>query len=736
MLEEDRVALDKMLREFEELAGLPEKEFKSKATPQLRMTHYSTVYNVVSRGTKSAKNILFVHYQTMLTNYLLRYDWHVTASDDDQFQEVCRLWDHYKMLMDWNLSTFRYFSRFYRQDLEETGVTIFMERVWRARAPAVFRVALRQLRQDRRGEAIEVPKLVTVLSIASMSQLNDVDFSYDIEFMEPFYTQMIEDYNLFLEAETQTNDSKTNGDKGRRKTALELLESLQSILAAEEKRCLLFFPSNRHEQIMFVAKDTIRKSPIVEQRILSASDGLILALQKQQMETLQMYFRVLYDEESMMFPSVLQKVMETWGAQLGAAPGLKPAQYAMAVMGLRTTVMTIVEKCFDKTPSILSAVRRGLETIFDYKVRFSSQGRGSRALGFWDCLVLHIDYNMRHQQDECMDVQNLSILSFLNQDDTQLLNALAESMLHRILFPDGSFHFQAERKLVGTLTECTGKQIPQLKSILSDLEVSNSFMSTLAHGGEAPRGVDFLSLRRSNWVMRHVEGPTQNLALPAFVLSQLDWLRQRYLAGTQFRTFKWCHLVSSAVVITKSRDGSSVELYLTAPQAVVLLCLNDRDAVTVQELLEKHKFTLDLVEAALGPLLQQEVVVLQGGSSKVGAARPELDAQTVVSCNRAFQAPKPVLRLAKRSARDTIQDEAGEGGQQASSACRSGGVDATIVKRLKKSPESHDSLLRYCDEALPFKISASFFKSRIEELIRKGHIARSSDNSFIYSYVA
>lgn len=710
MLEADIIALEVMIKEFEELANLSEHDFHRRGTPQLKMAHYRTVFNVASRGTKNARDILFIHFQSMLTNYLLRYKDLTNTCDEEQFHKVCAIWHHYKLLMEWNLSAFRYFSRLYRKDLEETAVTIFMERIWRKCAQAVFRVALKSLHAERKGEKCNSSDLVTSLNIASMSQLNDFDFSYEEDFIEPYIQQCTEDFKSMISAINISSSS-----------ASMMFYKIEELLHAEEKRCCMYFPSARHEQIMCAVKETIRSSTITEKRLLTAEDGLLQCFETTDMAALKKYFDIFFSEDSTLFPSAFQTAVEKCGSKIGAESGIKPREYAKAVIELHHKCTLVVEECFGKIQLMTSAVRRALDNIFDMKLP-SKEGR---AFSFWECFILYIDYSMRHALNESIDVQSLSVMCCLH-DDTTVLNSLAESMLQRVLFPEGSFDLKAEKGLIKIIMECLGKKVPQLESILNDLEVSNSFMETLTSEKVAPENVAFLALRRSNWMMKRLDGPT--FILPDEIRKSLDTLQCEYLSGTRYRTFKWCHHASSAVLLANFGKRQNVLMCVTAAQAVVLLQFNSRDSITTQALCDIYKMDVEFLATTLYPLLQERIIVRE--SKDINAA---LDARDCIFINKSWDIDRAMLNLTRRSVKETADNGIPKTDGTTS---RPGGVDATIVSYLKKKSENHENLVRHCKETLPFTVSHSFIKSRIEELIRKGLIVRSTDASVVYAYVA
>lgn len=710
MLEADIVALEVMMKEFEELANLSEHDFHRKGTPQLKMAHYKTVFNVASRGTKNARDILFIHFQSMLTNYLLRYKDLTVASDDEQFHKVCVIWHHYKLLMEWNLSAFRYFSRLYRKDLEETAVTIFMERIWRKCAQAVFRVALKRLHAERIGESGDSSDLVTSLNIASMSQLNDFDFSYEEDFIEPYLQQCIEDFKDIISMINTTSGS-----------ASIVFSKIQGLLHAEEKRCCMYFPSARHEQIMRVIKDTIRSSDITEKRLLTADDGLLQCFEANDVSALKKYFEIFFSEDSTLFPSAFQAAVERCGARIGADPSIKPRAYAKAVIDLHHKCTIVVDDCFGKVQLMASAVRRALDNIFSMKLPSSE----NRSFSFWDCFTFYIDHNMRHGLNESIDARSLSVMCCLH-DDTTVLNSLAESMLQRVLFPEGSFDMKAEKGLVRNIIECLGKKVPQLESILNDLEVSNSFMETLTSEKLSPENVSFLALRRSNWMVKRLDGPS--FTLPVEITKKLDSLQRAYLSGTRYRTFKWCHHASSAILLSSLGTHKEITLLVTAAQAVFLLQLDSQDSIIAQAFCEQNNMTLELLSATLFPLFQEKIIVRENKD-----VNKSLEANDRITINNDFDSDKTTLNLTRRSLR-----ESGDIGitKIEGTVSRPGGVDAAIISYLKKKSESHENLLRYCKETLPFTVNSSFIKSRIEELIRKGLITRSVNGSAIYTYEA
>lgn len=706
----DDMMMREMTVEFDELTNLSESELKNKSLAKLGMSHYRTIYRIASSGRKNVKEDLVIKFERMLTRYLERYADLGSNAPESQFNQIHSIWSHYKFLLNWNLVAFSYFTRVFVVDLETIGVVIFMERIWRQCAPFVLSVALEQLHLERKGTPIDAGRLAAVLSFGTMIKSKEFEMLYEQNLTKPFVAQLLKDSEALI---YELNSSCSSSG--------EFFRSLVSALESEEKRCALYFPQNRQEGILNVAKDLIRSSETAQGRLMS-SDGLLLSLEEGDDAMLVLLFNLFYSDSSDVFSNAFREVVEKIVQNIqGVADA--PAMYAKQILDLRRKCLSIVKHCFHGSRDVVATVRSTFVKIFDQKISFRDI---NRMINFWSCFVILLDCGLRSMEyREYIGEESLSVVSWLHNAE-DIIESMAETMLQRVLDPESCFILDLEKRFVEVVTKCIGHRIPLLESIVVDVESSNTFFSC---GENTPLNkISFVALRRSNWIATRLVG--EEISIPDYIATELTDLRKKYLVETKNKTFKWCNHSSTAVLEARFGRESVKTLFVSAPQAIILLSLNEEDHICMNKLMNAHNFFPEILSMEIEYLLHKKLVVRKRGSSCTSCS--SLNSDEIFAVNEEFSSKESCVSLIRwlRREPEELRDE------KQTKSTRSIGVDAIILKNLKKKSDSFDNLIKYCHESLQYTVTSSFVKGRIEELIRRELIARDCEELSKFSYLS
>lgn len=704
------VMMKDMIVEFNELSNMSESELKNKSLAELKMLHYKTIYKISSSGYKNIKENLVIKFQVMLTQHLSRYTDLGFIADDAQLDQLFSIWSHYKFLLKWNLFTFSYFSRIFQVDLETTGVTIFLERIWRKCALSVFSFVLRQLRIERKGGQIDIWKVASALSFGTMSQEGDFVVLYEEKLIKPFIAQVLQDEEeLISELDSSCSSSE------------EFFRSLVGALKAEEDRCAVYFPHNRQEGILNVVKEFIRCSAVAQQRLRS-SDGLLLSFENGDTSMLRIYFNLFFSDSSSVFSNAFREVVEKIADDVQSS-ATSPPIYAKEILELRKKSLNTVKDCFRCSPDVAGVIRSTFAKIFDQKTRSKDS---SRMVNFWYSFATLVDCGLRSLvYREYIDEDSLSVLSSLH-DAAEIVNMMAENMLQRALDPECFFQVDIEKHFVEMVSKCIGNRIPLLESIVIDMESSNAFFSSVKEDISVGE-MSFVALRRSNWIATRLNGP--EIRIPECISTKLNALHQQYVLATRNRTFKWCHHSSSAVLEAKFLPQDLLTLYVSASQAIMLLSLNDHDHICFGKLINAHNFLRETIVAEIEYFVHRKLLVKESNFPCNCCSSHNSEERYVL--NEQFTHKDPFLSLIRWLRRDSgeVREE------KQSKLARWNGVDATIVKNLKKKSDTLENLMKFCQESLRYTVASSLVKSRIEELIRKGYVIRDSEDLSKFSYL-
>lgn len=713
MLEIDE-SLDKMMsdmvREFEELCSVPESDLEGRNFAKLQMSHYNTIYKIASSGAKDIKERLKVKFEVMLTQYVSRCTAFELTAGNDHFDQLFSMWKRYKYLLNWNLIVFSYFSRVFHVNLETIGWTIFLEQIWRKWAPSVFEVALHQLHLERKGLPIDGAKLAAALSFGMMNQLDDFDVLYEQHLIDPFVMQLIEDEEQLISE--LDSSCASSGD---------FFMNIVSALKSEKMRCSLYFPHNRQEAILGVVEELIRNSKTTQRRLIS-SDGLFLSFETENAEMLKIYFNLFFSDSSTVFSNAFKEVIEQIVEKVQNDVSTSTA-YAKEILDLRNKCSRAVKNYFNSSQAVTAVARHTFYKIFEQKIRTKES---DRLVNFWESFVLLVDCGLQSlKYRKYIDEENVSILSCLH-DTTDIINSLAESMLQRVLDPEHFFLLDLEKHFVEMVSKCVGYRIPLLESIVLDVESSATFFL----GCEVVKLSDmfsFVALRRSNWIVTRLVGP--EITVPEYITAELNEIHQHYMLATAKRTFKWCHYSSTAVLDANLNSESMTTLYVSASQALILLSLNERDHICVNELVDRHNFLRETLAAEIDFLLDKKLIIKEKNSFCTCSSCQNTEERYVV--NHQFSHKDRVLSLLRWVKKDHSELRA----EKQAKITRSSGVDAIIIKNLKRKDDTQENLFKYCQESLRYTVSNTFVKTRIEELIRKGYLARDPDNFLSFYYL-
>ena len=182
-------------------------------------------------------------------------------------------------------------------------------------------------------------------------------------------------------------------------------------------------------------------------------------------------------------------------------------------------------------------------------------------------------------------------------------------------------------------------------------------------------------------------------------------------------------------------NNKKYEINVHTIQMVVLLCFNDREACTVKELITLTKVSfLELKRHLLSLTMQTKIhnkILCREGSSK------DMNEETVISCNPSFQSKRVKFKLNCLVLKET-EEQAQETRAKADDD-RKWQLDAIIV-RIMKSRKSieHRNLIAEVINLVQsrFQPSPDVIKRRIESLIERDYIERSSESRSQYVYLA
>lgn len=741
MLEEDRQAIRRMKMDFEALADLAENDFKDHITFERRMNHYNTVYTAATRNTTKvsdypgydAGEILYMEYNEMLTMYLWRYRSLSVSSEVELFHKILRIWDHYKLLMKWNMRTFGYLSRYYivnhsKPSLHQIGLSIFLEQIFKRNAAAVSRVTQNLLLKERSGEAVDTGSIATAIDLFSSMRVEDTQTIYLTEFLEPYLEKTKSDYEEYL-LEWSTTAS-----------ASLFLQQMQGALTQERARCRRYFCLQDEDRIMTCAEGVLIESQITRKKLIESSDGFVAMLKNRDQDLLQQCYSFFARRESGIahLACIVKNQIEAEGRELserysGDEASVNVIVYVVSMMHLQEVYPHILAKCFQLNFILSKAVRDGLEACYNQGVIVTSSGSGhSRVVVFCEWLSHYANIILQQDGDSVDNEMDriVATLAYLTERD-RFISAYREHMTDRILFPARRFNAANERFLIQRIRQrCGPTSTAHLESMLHDVEASNLFqsMDVLARIGKMPPfEVQLLVAKKGIWSPRL--STESDITLPPEVQLTLNDLRSEYLNGKSGRVLAWCHECSSAEVVGTFPKGSQ-SFFLCAVQALVLLCFNESLAITPQKIMDERRISFAALQRSLPPLIRSRVL-LRKSSEPVLHLNDELRInEEYTSRTRKVRFPPSLVRvsvIASEQVSKQVEED------------RKPAIDACLVRIMKgRRSIEHAELVEECHRQLcgRFLPDTKLIKQRIEDLLRKEYISRDARHVGMYHYIA
>ncbi|RNF08102.1 cullin [Trypanosoma conorhini] len=729
-----------MKADFEAIAELTESEFKSSTGFARRMNHYSTVYTAATRTTNVRSfsdafgyyvdELLYTDFEEMLTRYLLKYHDLQAPSQVLLFGKVLKLWEHYKVLMKWNMRAFAYLSRFYivncgKPSLQQVALNIFLEQVVRKNVNVISRVTQDLLCSERNGETVnrdQIRGAIELLSSVSAEKKEEV-------FLEPFLKPYV--------ARTRAHYEGLVAEWSQSSVPAELLRQIEQAHNEEKARCMRYFFPDDGQKIMTHVEEVLLESPMTVERLLKSDDGFIAALRSRDENLLRAYYNLLSCRtKSLVFLSNLTRdeIVAEGKERLLQHDSQQKMEVRSCVadmLQLQDDFMQLLARCFQGNAVMLKSVRGGLEGAFSGGVHAS---RGpQRSVPFSELLACYVDAVLQGNEGAAVEEElerAVAALAYVSDRDTFLAHS-RELLAQRILFPRRKIDEVTERSLIQRISQrCGVSSTSCLEGMLHDVDIAEGFGTAekLEAAGAAPSfNFSVLVVKKGIWPPRI---QSESFIPPRMLQETLRAFQRIYLEGTTGRVLTWSHSNSNGDVRAVFKRGVKI-LSMTGLQCWVVLAFNDATELTLSALMNLFGMSLEDAKPVLLPLLKCSIL---RGASDAAAMQP-LEKfyinENFSSRWKKVRVPMTPFRRDGLFHSEAIAKEVEEDRRPA--------IDACLVRIMKsRRVLSHSSLLEECQQKLSHLFSADpkLIKQRVEELMRKDYIERDQKNPAVYQYKA
>ncbi|GET89085.1 cullin-like protein-like protein [Leishmania tarentolae] len=744
MLEEDRQALRKMKADFEALADLANRDFDGYNTFERRMNHYNTVYTVATRNTSRASEytkydageLLYMEYNEMLTTYLWRYRDLSGDSEQELFQKILDVWDHYKILMKWNMRTFGYLSRYYivyhsKPSLQQVGLSIFLEQVFKKNAEVMSLITQKLLLKERADRVVstEAKKISMAIGLFSSMNIDDTQSIYVTAFLKPYLEKTKRDYERFLQEWDAVADAAV------------FLRSAHEALTHERSICRRYFSTQDEERIVTCVEAVLVESPVTRRKLVDSPSGVLGMLRSRDEAQLQMCNSFFSRRELgvALLAGLIKKEIETEGLELcerfkGEEASVDVVAYTTGMMHLQEVFLQLLSRCFQLDFTLSKAVREGLEACYNHGVAVTSSSGGgeSRIVPFCEWLSHYVNYLFEQEAGPSSGEMDriVATLAYVTERD-RFIATSREHMADRILFPAKKFSEANERALIQRFRQrCGPTSTACLESILHDWETSTGFRAMeVLESKNVPISfeVNLIVAKKGIWPSWLSDEP--DIIIPPFLQRVLEPLREDYLAGKHNRVLTWSLEGSSGELQGSFKKGIQL-FFVCGIQVLILLCFNSSPVCTPQQIAERCHVSFTSLQRYLPPLIRSRILI-----RKSGKAILQMDDELMVNDDFVCRARR--MRIPVSLARVSVCES--EHISKQVEEDRKPAIDGALVRIMKgRRSLDHAELILECQQQLSSRFSpdVKLIKQRVEELIRREYISRDPRSKGLYHYVA
>ncbi|KAG7396590.1 Cullin-3 [Phytophthora boehmeriae] len=603
---------------------------------------------------------------------------------------------------------------------------------------------LLSIERERHGELIDRDLLKSVLRM-----LVDLGVHSNTVYENDFEKFFLETTLDFYRAEAQAMLDVA--------TCAEYLEKAEQRLNEEGARVLHYLnPSTEHKLKTIVETQLIKNQAkaLVDMEhsgcVALFRDGKTQALRR-------MYslFRRVPSTLPEMSDSVLQYIKtqgeELIKTQLNAETALDAAQFVEKLLALREKFVGFLSDCFFDDPQFHKSIKQGFEAFMN---------TSTVCAGY---LAHYLDEILRSKNrfEEELDTRVTQVIAlFRYLQDKDVFEEFYKVLLAKRLLNSRGTSDEAEKLVISKLkAECGYQFTSKLEGMFKDMSISKDLMElyrkstidTSASGGisvdasVAPMPLSVHVLTSGFW-------PTEMApmcALPIELVQMSEMFEVFYYARHNGRKLAWMANMGTvdirATFFAGTDDGKRRhELNVSTYQAVILMMFNQRPEWGFKDLMERTRIGVKDLKRHLISLCTPKYKILIK-SSKGKRIDEETDVFTV---NDGYKSKLHRVRIPLVSQKETslLPAVASSGSGNSADALpptvaedRKHLVEAAIVRIMKTRKQmQHNQLIAEVTRQMSgrFTPSPQLIKLRIESLIEREYLQRSTTDRRMYNYLA
>jgi len=636
--------------------------------------------------------------------------------------ELKHRWQNHQIMNKWLKKFFTYLDRYYVKHhslptLHQAGLRCFRDKVYDEIKGDATAAIHGLINEEREGRIIDKSLVKSVVELYESMGMGTLD-AYNADLEEPllastraYYARKREDW---------INDSTPD-----------YLIKAEDALDEERKRVEDYLNTSSEAKILKVVEEEILEK--VEMLLLEKeSSGCRALLQNDKSEDLQRMFRLFSRLENGLNPmaNILQNFITSTGEDIinrrkarldgGEKDKNDDPKFVKAIMALHEKYLDVVKKDFAGN----SLFQKGLKDAF-VEIVNKNVGQYTNAelmSTFCDRILKSGGEKLSESEVEVNLEKIVQLFSYLTDKD--MFAEIYRNQLAKRLLSQRSTSDDAEKLMIAKLKMQCGTQFTsKMEGMLADLAVGSDQRSEFENTMRSVETkLDFSVQVLTTGFWPTYKSPEIALTPEMSKCMQVfkDWHDQKH----QKRKLGWVFSQGNASV--RGVFKKSYDIQVTTLQAVALDAFNGGVSMTFTELSRK----LNVEENILKPLMHS----LSCGKYKVIRKTPasnKINTTDSFTANEKFASNMRKIRIPMASLDSTMNTKRVE-------EDRTIAIEAAIVRIMKaRKTLQHQQLLSEVLAQLNFfNPNPRVVKKRIEALIEREYLERSSDNAQVYNYLA
>lgn len=638
--------------------------------------------------------------------------------------ELKHRWSNHQIMNKWLKKFFTYLDRYYVKHhslptLEQAGLQHFKTVVYENSKENTNTAIISLIDDEREGEIIDKTLVKSIVELYESMGMGSLD-SYTNDLEQPL-----------LEA-TRAYYGRKREDWIAKDSTPDYLIKAEKALGEEKTRVVEYLNPATEPKIRRVVEDEILQK--VQMNLLEKEgSGCSVLLANDKTQDLQRMYKLFSRLDSGLQPmaNIVEKFITSQGnacidkrqARLDSGEKDKndDPEFVKSLIDLHEKYLGVIRETFSNHHLFSKALKNSFEEIVNNDMgQFSNAELMST---FCDRILKSGGEKLSETEVEQSLDRIVQLFSFLTDKD--MFAEIYRNQLAKRLLNQRSASDDAEKAMIAKLkVQCGTQFTSKMEGMLNDLAVGAEQKSEFDQRMEQQDtklsfGVQVLTV--GNWPS--YKAP--EVALPPQMSKCMEVFKEWHDAKHQKRRLTWVHSLGNATV-RATYGKKSYDLQVTTLQAVVLNAFNDGKTYKFTELKEK----LNLDDITLKPLMHS----LSCGKHKVVSKSPS---SNKITSNDSFS-PNAKFTCNMRKIRIPVASVESSNNKNRVEEDRSVAIEAAIVRIMKaRKTLAHQQLVAEVLSQLAFfKPQPRVIKKRIEALIDREYLERSSENTQQYNVSA